>query len=77
MRWRSRSYAELAEDEEFRRRFIGEAKSVARLSHQNVVAVFDQADGPFLYLAMEYVPGRTLKGAPRQRRFSPRPRLRS
>jgi len=55
-------HAELARDEEFVRRFIGEAKSVARLSHQNVVAVFDQgADGPFLYLAMEYVPGRTLK----------------
>jgi eukaryotic-like serine/threonine-protein kinase len=55
-------HAELARDEEFVRRFIGEAKSVARLSHQNVVAVFDQgSDGPFLYLAMEYVPGRTLK----------------
>ena len=55
-------HAELARDEEFVRRFIGEAKSVARLSHQNVVAVYDQgADGPFLYLAMEYVPGRTLK----------------
>jgi eukaryotic-like serine/threonine-protein kinase len=55
-------HAELARDEEFVRRFIGEAKSVARLSHQNVVAVFDQgADGPFLYLVMEYVPGRTLK----------------
>ena len=55
-------HAELARDEEFVRRFIGEARSVARLSHQNVVAVFDQgADGPFLYLAMEYVPGRTLK----------------
>jgi beta-lactam-binding protein with PASTA domain/tRNA A-37 threonylcarbamoyl transferase component Bud32 len=55
-------HAELARDEEFVRRFIGEAKSVARLSHQNVVAVFDQgADGPYLYLAMEYVPGRTLK----------------
>jgi len=55
-------HAELARDEEFRHRFIGEAKSVARLSHQNVVAVYDQgADGPFLYLAMEYVPGRTLK----------------
>jgi beta-lactam-binding protein with PASTA domain/tRNA A-37 threonylcarbamoyl transferase component Bud32 len=55
-------HAELARDQEFVRRFIGEAKSVARLSHQNVVAVFDQgADGPFLYLAMEYVPGRTLK----------------
>src|SRR5436305_11005000 len=55
-------HAELARDEEFRRRFTGEAKSVARLSHQNVVAVYDQgAGGPFLYLAMEFVPGRTLK----------------
>ena len=66
-------HAELARDEEFVRRFIGEARSVARLSHQNVVAVFDQgADGPFLYLAMEYVPGRTLKEVLRDRgRFSP------
>src|SRR5215468_543750 len=66
-------HAELARDEEFVRRFIGEAKSVARLSHQNVVAVFDQgADGPFLYLAMEFVPGRTLKGLLRgSGRFSP------
>jgi beta-lactam-binding protein with PASTA domain/tRNA A-37 threonylcarbamoyl transferase component Bud32 len=66
-------HAELARDEEFVRRFIGEAKSVARLSHQNVVAVFDQgSDGPFLYLAMEYVPGRTLKDMLRERgRFAP------
>ena len=66
-------HAELARDDDFVRRFIGEAKSVARLSHQNVVAVFDQgADGPFLYLAMEYVPGRTLKELLRERgRFSP------
>jgi serine/threonine-protein kinase len=66
-------HAELARDEEFVRRFIGEAKSVARLSHQNVVAVFDQgADGPFLYLSMEYVPGRTLKELLRDSgRFSP------
>jgi serine/threonine-protein kinase len=66
-------HAELARDEEFVRRFIGEAKSVARLSHQNVVAVFDQgSDGPFLYLAMEYVPGRTLKELLSERgRFAP------
>jgi beta-lactam-binding protein with PASTA domain/tRNA A-37 threonylcarbamoyl transferase component Bud32 len=66
-------HAELARDEEFVDRFTGEAKSVARLSHQNVVAVFDQgSDGPFLYLAMEYVPGRTLKEVLRERgRFSP------
>ena len=66
-------HAELARDDDFVRRFIGEAKSVARLSHQNVVAVFDQgADGRFLYLAMEYVPGRTLKEMLRERgRFAP------
>jgi eukaryotic-like serine/threonine-protein kinase len=66
-------HAELARDDEFVRRFIGEAKSVARLSHQNVVAVFDQgSDGPFLYLAMEYVPGRTLKEVLREHgRFPP------
>jgi eukaryotic-like serine/threonine-protein kinase len=66
-------HAELARDDEFVRRFIGEARSVARLNHQNVVAVFDQgADGPFLYLAMEYVPGRTLKELLREHgRFFP------
>jgi eukaryotic-like serine/threonine-protein kinase len=66
-------HVELARDEDFVRRFIGEAKSVARLSHQNVVAVFDQgADGLFLYLAMEYIHGRTLRQLLRERGwFSP------
>jgi serine/threonine-protein kinase len=55
-------HAELANDEDFVRRFVAEARSVARLSHPNVVAVYDQgADGRTLYLAMEYVPGRTLR----------------
>jgi beta-lactam-binding protein with PASTA domain/tRNA A-37 threonylcarbamoyl transferase component Bud32 len=55
-------HRELASDADFVRRFIGEAKSVARLSHPNVVGVFDQgSDGEHLYLAMEYVPGRTLR----------------
>ncbi|MGE5133257.1 MAG: protein kinase domain-containing protein [Gemmatimonadota bacterium] len=54
--------AELANDEDFVRRFIGEARSVARLSHPNVVAVYDQgADGRTLYLAMEYVRGQSLR----------------
>jgi eukaryotic-like serine/threonine-protein kinase len=66
-------HVELARDEDFVRRFIGEAKSVARLSNQNVVAVYDQgADGPFLYLAMEYIHGRTLRQLLRERGwFSP------
>ena len=55
-------HAELANDEDFVRRFVAEARSVARLSHPNVVTVYDQgADGRTLYLAMEYVPGRTLR----------------
>ena len=55
-------HAELASDEDFVRRFVGEARSVAQLSHPNVVTVYDQgADGHTLYLAMEYVPGRTLR----------------
>ncbi|GAA3149448.1 Stk1 family PASTA domain-containing Ser/Thr kinase [Planomonospora alba] len=58
----------LAEDPSFVRRFIGEAKSVASLSHPNVVQVFDQGtDGDVVYLSMEYVPGRTLRDVLRDR----------
>ena len=52
----------LADDEEFVARFHREAKSAARLNHPGVVAVFDQgADGDTVYLAMEHVPGHTLR----------------
>jgi eukaryotic-like serine/threonine-protein kinase len=55
-------HADLARDADFVGRFIGEAKSVAKLSHPNIVGVYDQgADGQYLFLAMEYVPGRTLR----------------
>jgi serine/threonine-protein kinase len=58
----------LAEDPAFVRRFIGEAKSVARLSHPNVVHVFDQGtDNDVVYLSMEYVPGKTLRDILRER----------
>jgi beta-lactam-binding protein with PASTA domain/tRNA A-37 threonylcarbamoyl transferase component Bud32 len=52
----------LADDEEFVSRFIREAHSAARLSHPNVVAVYDQgADQGHVFLAMELVRGRTLR----------------
>ncbi|MEU0277281.1 Stk1 family PASTA domain-containing Ser/Thr kinase [Streptomyces sp. NPDC006195] len=58
----------LAADVTFVERFIREAKSVARLSHPNVVAVFDQgAEGAYVYLAMEYVAGCTLRDVLRER----------
>jgi len=71
------AHAELAGDPEFARRFTGEARSVARLSSPNVVAVYDQgSDGDLLYLVMEYVPGRTLRELLRERgRLGPREAL--
>ncbi|WP_329032746.1 PASTA domain-containing protein [Streptomyces sp. NBC_01725] len=58
----------LATDATFVERFIREAKSVARLAHPNVVGVFDQgAEGAYVYLAMEYVEGCTLRDVLRER----------
>ena len=57
----------LAADPGFVARFEREAKSAARLAHPHVVGVYDQgeADG-LVYLAMEYIPGRTLRDVMRQ-----------
>jgi eukaryotic-like serine/threonine-protein kinase len=56
------AHPELARDREFVDRFIGEARAVARLSSPNVVAVYDQGStGDLNYIAMEYVPGPTLR----------------
>lgn len=53
---------ELARDADFVTRFRREARSAARLSHPNVVAVFDQGeDDGQLFLAMEFVDGQTLR----------------
>ncbi|MFD4409914.1 Stk1 family PASTA domain-containing Ser/Thr kinase [Streptomyces sp. NPDC058476] len=58
----------LAADGSFVERFIREAKSVARLAHPNVVQVFDQGtDGSYVYLAMEYIAGCTLRDVLRDR----------
>src|SRR5918911_2596076 len=51
-----------AQDKEFVERFRREASAAAGLQHPNVVGVFDRGeyDGTY-YIAMEYLPGRTLK----------------
>ena len=54
--------AALAEDPGFVTRFRREARAAAQLSHPHVVGVFDQGEAAGIpYLAMEYVPGRTLR----------------
>jgi beta-lactam-binding protein with PASTA domain len=52
-----------AEDEEFVERFKREAQSAAALSHPNIVSIYDRGEdesGTY-YIAMEYLPGGTLK----------------
>ncbi|WP_319458730.1 Stk1 family PASTA domain-containing Ser/Thr kinase [Micromonospora sp. RTP1Z1] len=50
-------------------RFTDEAKTIARLTHPNVVAVYDQGTHRGLpYLVMEYVRGRTLRDVLAERR---------
>lgn len=52
----------LAEDEDFTRRFIQEARHAARLAHPNIVNVFDQGqEGAVAFIVMEYLPGITLR----------------
>ncbi|QMU68545.1 Stk1 family PASTA domain-containing Ser/Thr kinase [Streptacidiphilus sp. P02-A3a] len=70
-------HAGLAADPDFTARFIREAKAVARLSHPNVVNVFDQgSDQGVVFLSMEYVPGWTLRDLLRDRgALSPRTAL--
>lgn len=55
-------HAGLGDDDEFAARFVREARAAARLSHPNVVAVFDQGtDGDAVFLAMELIDGHTLR----------------
>lgn len=67
----------LVHDETFVSRFRREARSAASLSHPNVVAVYDQGeDDGAMFLAMEYVPGQTLREVLAQEtRLSPRAAL--
>jgi eukaryotic-like serine/threonine-protein kinase len=70
-------HPELARHDEFVSRFIREAKTAARLTHPNIVSVFDQsADGGHVYLVMEYVDGHTLRDLlVDERRLTPREAL--
>jgi serine/threonine-protein kinase len=60
-------YPRFASDAEFVERFRREASSAASLQHPNVVGIYDRGrwDGTY-YIAMEYLPGRTLKDVIRQ-----------
>ncbi len=53
---------EFTEDQEFLKRFSDEARSVAKLSHPNIVPIYDIGrENKINYIVMEYAEGPTLK----------------
>ena len=52
---------EMAATSPARKRFLREARSSARIRHENVVSIYAVEDEPIPYLVMEYVPGETLQ----------------
>lgn len=65
-----------AEEDEYRERFLREARAIARLSHPRIVGIyqFGQMENLY-YIAMEYIEGRNLreilKGYAKQDKFMP------
>ncbi len=60
-------YRRFAEDPGFVERFRREAQAAAGLQHPNVVSVYDRGEyDDTYYIAMEYLPGRSLKQLVRQ-----------
>lgn len=54
--------SDLAQNEDFRRRFNAESQAVAQLSHPNIVSVYDVSKGGDTeYIVMELIDGITLK----------------
>lgn len=54
--------SDLAQNEDFRRRFNAESQAVAQLSHPNIVSVYDVSrGGDTEYIVMELIDGITLK----------------
>src|SRR5579864_1776691 len=54
--------ASLATQPDFRKRFLREARAVAALNHRGIAMIYEAGESlDRLYLAMEYVTGRTLK----------------
>jgi len=52
---------EFGDDADLRRRFAREARAAGRITHPNVVAIYDVGEqGDVPYLVMERLPGRTL-----------------
>lgn len=60
-----------SDNEEIKKRFYSEGRSLARLNHQNVVTVYSLGEEDFItYIAMEFVEGKALNECLRDKPFS-------
>ena len=65
---------QLADDEQYRRMFLDEARITAMMTHPNVVRVYDFGESnSILYIAMEYLDGESLAAALRRQIKSNQP----
>jgi serine/threonine protein kinase len=64
---------DFGDDEDAQRRFVDEARALAKLTHPYIVSVFDCGKaGDLYYLVMEYVPGTSLRQLIAQKAVSDR-----
>ncbi len=64
--------AALADDDQFRRRFVREAEAIARLDHPNIVRILSYGDeNGVYYIAMEYLSGPPLNELLKQQKQIP------
>ena len=64
---------ELSADPEFRASFQTEARAMARLNHPNLIGIYDSGDvDGMLYIAMEYVPGKSLYHSSWNKKIDPK-----
>ncbi len=70
-------HAQYASDPAFLKRFLQEARAMARVEHENIIQVFDvHEDGGTYSIVMEYFPGKDLKHLMTERgRISPQETL--
>ena len=68
---------ELAQDAAFVARFARESRAMARLSHPNIVALFDSGtSGGYAWMVLEYIAGATLRTVLEEGRLSPQEAMR-
>ncbi len=65
----------LAEAPEYKARFLREAEAVARLTHPNIVQIYDVCDNQELYIVTELINGQTLKDKAEPAQFLETPEL--